>query len=152
MRIKRISLYILLAATASGANPQTAESKAGSATPDTTGIIGVWRAQADGLPFITLDITNEGGNLSGAVLFYLHRRDEGQPVTSTPGVPEPLLNLRFDGKTLTFQVSHRHAHPPRTLLDPPVSFRLRLTGANKSELINENEGSSSLALVRTEAY
>jgi hypothetical protein len=108
---------------------------------DPTPIVGVWRAQMDELPFITLTLTNENGSLSGAVLFYLHRRNEGQPVTSTPGIPEPLFNLRFDGETLTFQVSHRRAHPPGSLSDAPVSFRLKLTGENKGGLINVTEAS-----------
>jgi len=105
----------------------------------------------DGLPFIALLITNENGGLSGAVLFYFHHRDAvGQPWTSTPGLPEPLFNPKFDGKTLTFQVSHRRAHPPRTLNDPPVSFRFKLMGANRGELVNENEASPVTVLVRSE--
>ena len=100
-------------------------------------------ARRDGFPFVTLTIDNETGNLSGAVLFYLHRCNEGQPVTSTPESPEPLINPKFDGKTLTFQVSHRRAHPPGSLNDPPVSFHLTLTGIDKAGLINESDLSST---------
>ena len=122
-----------------------------SGATDTASIEGVWRAELDGLPYIALLITNEPGSLSGAVLFYFHRRDAvGQPWTSTPGLPEPLFNPKFDGQTLTFQVSHRRAHPPRTLNDPPVSFRFKLIGANRGELINENEASPVTVLVRSE--
>ena len=124
-------------------------------SPASTQFVGVWRAAVDGLPFVALNITNESGYLSGAVLFYLHRSDEGKPVTSTPGIPEPIFNPQFDGNSLTFQVSHRRAHPPRTLADPPVSFRLKLTGINNGgmstgDLTNESEGSSGLQLVRTD--
>jgi hypothetical protein len=42
------------------------------------------------------------------------RRDEGKPPTSLPGIPEPLFNPQFDGKGLTFQLSHRHAHADTT--------------------------------------
>jgi hypothetical protein len=52
--------------------------------PDASSIVGVWRAEADGLPFVALNITNESGNLSGAVLFYFHRCGRG----SRP--PQPL--------------------------------------------------------------
>jgi hypothetical protein len=121
-----------------------------AAAPDASSVVGVWRAEMDGLPVVTLTITNETGTLSGAVLFYLHRRDEGKPVTSTPGIPEPLFNLKFEGQILTFQVSHRRAHPPRTLSDPPVTFRLKLIGADKSGLINENETGPELTMVRTD--
>jgi hypothetical protein len=106
---------------------------------NTSDIVGIWRCQMEGLPAVTLTVTDEGGSLAGAVLFYLHRRDAGQPVTATPGVPEPLFNPKFDGKTLTFQVSHRRAHPPESLNDGPVSFQLKLTGTDKGELVNESE-------------
>ena len=118
-------------------------------------VTGVWRAEADGLPFVTLNISDENGGLSGAVLFYFHRRDPGKPITSTPGIPEPIFNPQFDGKTLTFQVSHRRAHPPRTLSDPPVSFRLRLISVNAGgmstgDLTNQSEGSPALQIVRSD--
>ena len=76
-------------------------------------------------------------------------------MTSSPGIPEPLFNLKFEGRTLTFQVSHRRAHPPRTLDDPPVSFRLKPSDTDKGgltmgELTNETEGSSGLPMVRTD--
>jgi hypothetical protein len=100
-------------------------------------VLGIWRCQMEGLPAVTLTMTNEGGTLTGAVLFYLHRRDPGQSVTATPGVPEPLFNPTFDGKTLTFQVSHRRAHPPGSLEDAPVTFQLKLDGTDKAELVNE---------------
>lgn len=118
-------------------------------------ILGVWRAEANGLPFITLTISNEGGSLSGAVLFYLHRREEGKPETATPGIPEPVFNLSFDGQTLSFQVSHRRAHSPRTLSDPPVTFHLRLKGKdsavlNRGEGISGGEAGSGLAMTRSD--
>jgi hypothetical protein len=149
MRIKTVFLFVLPLLIAAAAGAQTTPAAAKSA-PDTAPIVGVWRAQADGLPFVTLTVTDESGTLAGAVLFYFHRREQGQPVTSTPGQPEPLFNPRFDGQTLTFQVSHRRAHPPGSLSDPPVSFRLKLTGANKGELINENEPSAKFELLRAD--
>jgi hypothetical protein len=149
MRIKTVFLFVLPLLIAAAAGAQTTPAAAKSA-PDTAPVVGVWRAQADGLPIVTLTVTDESGTLAGAVLFYFHRREQGQPVTSTPGQPEPLFNPRFDGQTLTFQVSHRRAHPPGSLSDPPVSFRLKLTGANKGELINENEPSAKFELLRAD--
>jgi hypothetical protein len=102
-------------------------------------IVGIWRCQMEGLPAVTLTVTNEEGSLTGAVLFYLHRREPGQAVTATPGVPEPLFHPSFDGKTFTFDVSHRRAHPPQTMNDAPVTFELKLDGPDKAELLNENE-------------
>jgi hypothetical protein len=112
--------------------------------------VGLWRADADGLPFVTLNLTDESGTLTGAVLFYLHRRDHGQPVTCSPGIPEPLINPRNDGDTLTFQVSHRRAHPPGSRSDAPVSFRLRLAGSNRILLVNASEGGPQVELTRSD--
>lgn len=119
--------------------------------PDQPRIVGVWRGECDGLPCATLTITDETGSLSGAILFYLHmRKTVNDPYTSTPGIPEPIFNATFDRQTLTFQVSHRRAHPPRTLSDPPVTFQLRLTGPDQAELTNKSEHSPGLSMKRSE--
>lgn len=146
MRRQAILVSVLATLTTFGLSQTTSPSEA----TVSTSIVGVWRADMDGLPYITLTITNETGSLSGAVLFYLHRRNEGNSWTSTPGVPEPLFNTKFDGKTLTFQVSHRRAHPPGSLLDPPVSFWMKVTGPDKGECVNENGVSLGLVMERTE--
>jgi hypothetical protein len=109
---------------------------------------GVWRAQMDGLPALVMTISDEGGDLTGAILFYSIRRDEGQPPRSTPGIPEPLFHLKFDGKALDFRVSHRRAHGPRTANDPPVNFRLRLTGPNEGVLVRENDEREAVRVSR----
>ena len=111
-------------------------------------VTGVWRGKVDNLPGITMVISDEGGDLTGAVLFYLIRRDDGQPPRSTPGDPEPMFNMKLDGDSLSFQVSHRRAHPPRTLRDPPVSFRLKLTGKNQGILIRGNDEKNSFPVSR----
>jgi hypothetical protein len=110
-----------------------------SSVPSLPSIVGVWRAQADGLPFLTLTFTEEGGKLEGAVLFYLHKREPGGQVTSSPGIPEPLFDLHFDGKRASFAVSHRRAHPPASLSTPPVQFHMDLTDAMHASLVNESE-------------
>jgi hypothetical protein len=113
-------------------------------------ISGVWRGQMNGLPAVTLLATDEGGSLVGGVLFYFQQRaNKNGPWTVTPGLPEPMLNPKFDGKTLTFQVSHRRAHPPGSLNDPPMPFHLKLLGPGKAELLNEQEG-PPLTLTRSE--
>jgi hypothetical protein len=54
----------------------------------------------------------------------------------------PLLDPKFDGKILSFQVSHKEAHPPRTLNDPPSFFQMRVTGKDEGELLNLTEKQS----------
>jgi hypothetical protein len=156
--MRTICACTLLTLFAAAGFAQTNSPGGSDQTPADSKVVGVWRATDQGLPFVTLNITNESGKLSGAILFYLHKREAGQPVTSAPGIPEPLIRPKFDGTTLTFQVSHRRAHPPGTLIDPPINFRLQLTGANEGGLINGSEPpasgpggpSSGFPMVRTE--
>jgi hypothetical protein len=128
MDLRRVSLIILTLSCACLA----------LAADDYSSVTGVWRAEMDGLPALTMTISDEGGDLAGAILFYLIRRDEGQPPRSSPGSPEPLLNVKFDGKALDFRVSHPRAHGPETANDPPVNFQLRITGPNEGMLVREN--------------
>jgi hypothetical protein len=139
MKIRMIALALAqLIAVPSVAQSRPANQAILSNNPSITG---VWRGQMGNLPVVTLTITDEGGGLSGAVLFYLlKRQDVNQPLTASPGTPEPLFSLKFDGKKLAFDMSHRRAHPPGSLSDPPVSFHLTLTGPDKAELVNEHEG------------
>jgi hypothetical protein len=142
----------ILMAAAGSMQPVSAAGKA-AATVDNLVMVGVWRGNDQGLPFVTLTIKNENGNLSGSILFYLPRREEGKPVTSTPGDPEPLLNPKFDGQTLTFQVSHKNAHPPDSSNDTPVKFHLSLNPADWTAsvtgmLVNESEPGPQVDVVR----
>jgi len=115
---------------------------------DNSAVVGVWRGELDDMPAATLNITDEAGPLQGAMLFYLIRKDEGKPPTSSPGIPEPLFNPRFDGKVLTFQLSHRHAHG-NTASDPPVTFRLELIGPDEAKLVRiPVDGPDYLRMVR----
>lgn len=111
-------------------------------------IAGVWRGQMDGLPALTLNVSYESGSLNGAILFYLLRKEPGKAETATAGVPEPLMDARFDGTTLTFAVSHRRAHPPASADDAPVRFTIKLTGANKAELLRDNDSAPGLEIDR----
>ena len=150
MRFGTTFLCALLILITWPVSPQATQPGKVAAGPSASSVVGVWQGKMDGLPAITLTITDETRALSGAVLFYLIRRDEGKPPTSTPGIPEPILNPSFDGKTLSFQVSHRRAHPPRTLSDPPASFHLKLTGSDKCVLTNAQEASPQIELVRSD--
>jgi hypothetical protein len=145
-------LSLLVAATglAQSGSVQSGSARNGALLKADASIIGVWRAQIEGLPLVTLTLTDEGGTLSGAILFYLHIREPGGQVASTPGVPEPLLNPHFDGKILTFKVSHRRAHPPGSLSSAPVEFRLELPSNGRGSLVNDTEPGPAAALVRSD--
>ena len=139
-----------VAMTSQAGKQQPAQSES-SNTSAALSITGVWRCETDSLPAISMVISDEGGSLTGALLFYFHmRKTANDSYTSTPGLPEPMFNVQLDGNRLTFQVSHRRAHPPRTLNDPPVSFRLTITGPNQGELVNESENGPGCTMVRSD--
>lgn len=106
---------------------------------DEAKFLGVWRVQEAGVPALVMTISNEGGGLSGAILFYMIRRDENQPVRSNPGIPEPLFRLKAKGDTLRFEVSHKRSHGARTANDPPVKFRLVIKSPEEGVLYNDSD-------------
>ncbi len=111
-------------------------------------VVGIWHGELGNLPAVTLNLTDEAGPLQGAILFYLMRQEAGKPPTSSPGVPEPLFHTRFNGKRLIFQVSHKRAHA-YTASDPPVTFRLDLTGPDEARLVRiPQDGPAYLRMIR----
>jgi hypothetical protein len=105
-------------------------------------LAGTWRGSINNLPAVTLNISESRGKVMGTILFYfLHRSTESGPweVDKTHSKSLPLLDPKFDGTTLKFKVSHKEAHPPQTLNDPPSSFQMRLTGKGLAELENLTE-------------
>jgi hypothetical protein len=138
-------LLPLCASAQSSGNPATKPNH------DSAKFVDVWRGEFDNLPGIDMVITDEGGDLHGAILFYLHKRmNVNSPYTATPGLPEPLFDLRRDGQTLHFDVSHRRAHPPGSLNDAPKTLQLKLTGPDRAELINESEGAPMVEMKRSD--
>lgn len=120
---------------------------------DTAKFVGVWRGQFDALPGVDMGISNEGGEFTGAILFYLHTRpDVHSPWTSKAVPPGPMFNMKLERNTLWFRVSHKGAHPPGSLNDPPVSFRLVLTGPDKATLMNDSESSGPPLVMTRSAY
>ena len=145
MGLKLVTTVVASLLAVRGAVAQT--SAAANAAID-----GVWRGKMNGLPVIALVITDEPGNLAGAILFYFQRRTtEKDPWTVEPRLPEPIFNVQYDGKTLLFESSHRRAHPPQSLNDPPKHYRMTLSGPNTAEIVNLDEpGSPVLKLDRSD--
>jgi hypothetical protein len=141
---------MLVVATSFGQQTQQSASTTHVSIRDEAAVSGVWRGQFEGLPWATLTLTDEGGGLSGAIVFYLHRREPGGQLSSTPSVPEPLLNPHFDGRVLTFAVSHRHAHPPGSLPDAPIHLRVDFTNKDHATLVNQDDAALSAELVRSD--
>ncbi len=133
-----VRLFLTIAIGAVGALAQPAV--------DNSTITGQWSGSMGGLPVARLVVQENNRKLTGAVLYFFVRRDPGVPPVASARFPEPMLNPSFDGKALTFQLNHRYAHPPSTLNDPPVSFRLEITGSGEAKLSNP-EG-PALAMTR----
>jgi len=143
MKTKFAVLVLLLGIINAAALSQPGVSAAQASSPETRALVGVWRGQGEAqqtnLPFVTLTISNEGSSLSGAILLSVVHVENGKPVASTPGIPEPILNPSFEGQTLTFQVKYRGPFPPGISSDNPVlTFRLKVTPPNKAELAMRN--------------
>lgn len=119
-----------------------------STAAEQSALLGVWKGNLEGLPAVTLTVERDDAKLTGAVLFYMLRRSADGTWTATPGSPEPILDPHFDGTVLTFKVSHKNAHPPRTLHDPPASFQLELQGSNKALL--HAEGAPPVGMIRVQ--
>ena len=115
---------------------RTPDAKSASAANN---LVGVWHGEYRNLPWVTVTLTQDGGALSGAILFYLHRKTSGTAETATAGTPEPLLDPQFDGKTLTFRVSARHAHPPQTLNNPPIVMTMDIIDQDHARLVNKED-------------
>ena len=148
MRIRLPILVLLVALTPLCSRTQSTGSHA---SENISRFVGVWRGQFDNLPGVDLVITNEGGGLRGAILFYLHKRaDANRPYTSSAGLPEPIFNIHPDDQTLHFKVSHRRAHPPATLHDAPKDFDLKLTGPDHAQLTNKSGDAPGLTMTRTD--
>jgi hypothetical protein len=104
-------------------------------------VAGTWQGRLHGLPAVTLSVKEDGQKLSGTVLFYLLRYNgHSWTVDTKHSLTLSIIDPKLKGQILFFKVSHREAHPPRTLSDPPVPFQLRLTGKNEAELERMDEG------------
>jgi hypothetical protein len=144
-----ITMTTMLLAALLGAMP--AHAQKAEADLAKTQLSGVWRGQMNNLPALTLVLTAEGGAQSGAFLFYLLKREnENHSYSVTPSLPEPILHPSFGGRTLTFEVIHRRAHPPDTLSDPLVTFEFRLVGKDKVQLVYQSESSLEPTLTRSD--
>ena len=95
-RVAMLSLAVLFT---------TANTLAGSPTKNSA-IIGQWKGTMEGLPAVALVVEEDDGKLIGAILFYLIRRNPGAAPSASPGFPGPMIEPSFDGKTLSFKVSH----------------------------------------------
>jgi hypothetical protein len=117
---------------------------------------GTWEGKMNDLPGIDLNIDEEGGKVSGTIVFYFQERSNANEPWHVAGEsPVPLLAPRVDGRMLTFEVQHHKCHTCPEL-GPNVEFRMELAGPNEvllwkqenEEQKKDNELGPGLKLVR----
>jgi hypothetical protein len=138
MKSKFVVAVLLFVTIAAAGFSQPLPSAESAASTGAKALTGIWRgqgiAQEAGSPFVTLTLNNEGGSLSGAILFSVVHLEQGKPVASAPGVPEPILNPRFDGQILQFQMRYRGPLPTGISSgDPLLTCHLKLSPPDRAE-------------------
>jgi hypothetical protein len=77
---------------------------------------GIWQAELDGQPSVTLTLADDAGKLAGTVVFSRFGHDEGR-ARILGQEPHLLLGVRVSDRTLMFQFKS----PDRRLLDVTVA-------------------------------
>jgi hypothetical protein len=112
-------------------------------------IVGVWEGRMNELPAVELTVRDGDGGLGGTIVFFFQRKDTGVWKVERQA-EEPLIDSRFDGKTLSFKISHLNAHTDSSPEDPPVSFNFTLAASGEGELTSNYQGQeSAIKLVKT---
>jgi hypothetical protein len=97
-------------------------------------VCGVWEGKVHNLPGVELDIREKDGRLSGHVLFYLMHRDSGGDWKVAGSTSLEMLEVRLEGKTLTFEALHRTQHGG-TVRGPNSRFRMVVREKNRAVLL-----------------
>ena len=94
---------------------------------------GSWEGRINDLPGVDLTILDTGEEISGVVVFHFQLRGEDGKWRVAGKTSLPMLALRIEGQTLSFEVIHHKEHGGSEL-GPNVKFRMELTGANEAVL------------------
>ena len=124
-------LTILVAASAFGASDKS--------------LAGTWQGQMRGLLTVTLSINTGGDKLSGTAIFYATRDDGGGPMV-VGKAESPLIDPKFDGQTLSFQVENEVLSPLRP---ERYTFEMKLAGENEAELKPAGDQSEKISVKMT---
>ncbi len=116
------------------------------ARADNPQMAGVWRATMHGQPCILMNVHDNEGKLSGNIIFYLLKLENGA-WNATGSDPIPLVHPRIEGNYFVFEVVHAKRNEP---VDQQLqSFRMELAGKDKGVFHNAMEG-QDLTLDRTD--
>jgi len=112
-------------------------------------IVGVWEGRMNELPAVELIVRDDDSGLTGTIVFFFQRKDTGTWKVERQN-DEGLIDPIFDGKTLSFKISHADAHTDSSPSDPLVPFSFTLTAPGEGQLTSNYQGQeSAIKLVKT---
>jgi hypothetical protein len=116
---------------------------------DDSQMAGVWRATLHDQPCILMNVHNNQGKLSGDIIFYLLKLENGS-WHATGSEPIPLIHPRVEGNMFVFEVVHAKKNGSVEPADQNLqTFRMEIAGKNKGIFHNAIEG-QDLTLQRTD--
>jgi len=94
-------------------------------------VAGVWTAELNGKPFIKLTVNDNGGKLSGNIVFYMLMQENGAWNVKGDD-PVCLINPQLEGQTFVFEVVQAKKHGSIDPADQEIkTFRMQLTGKDR---------------------
>jgi len=110
------------------------------ARADNPQMAGVWRATLHNQPCILMNVHDKNGNLSGDIIFYLLKLENGE-WHATGSDPIPLIRPHIEGNYFVFEVTHAKKHGSTDPADQELkTFRMELAGKDKGIFRNALEG------------
>jgi hypothetical protein len=111
-------------------------------------IAGIWTAELHDKPAIKLTVNDDGGKLSGNIIFYFLMLENGSWKVKD-GTPTDLIHPRLEGKTFVFDVPHAKKHGSTEPADQEIkTFRMQITGKNQAVFKNAADDGGDLILKR----
>lgn len=99
-------------------------------------IVGVWTANAHNLPAIKMTVNNDGGKLSGSIIFYFLQKEDGV-WKNKGGEPTEMIRPRMEGNDFVFEVPHAKKHGSTDPAGQEIkTFRLHVTGPHEAVFRN----------------
>jgi hypothetical protein len=96
-------------------------------------VSGIWEGKTNDLPSVELNVRQEGARLSGTIGFYFQTRGADGKWRVGPKSELELLSPKMEGKTLTFETTHRKQHNSPEL-GPNNRYRVEFVSDTEARL------------------
>jgi hypothetical protein len=101
---------------------------------------GQWQGRVNHMPAVTLKVGDDAGKLSGTAIFFVVK-DQGSGPQVIGQLQVPMLNPRFDGRALLFEINQDRPNSPPGAARAVVRFKMKLLGSDEGELVKAGETS-----------